>query len=44
VTAYASTTDRERALDAGYQEHVPKPVDPAGLVAAITRAVRRTRV
>jgi hypothetical protein len=44
VTAYASTTDRQRALDAGYQEHVPKPVDPAVLVAAITRAVRGTGV
>ncbi|PYV15678.1 MAG: two-component hybrid sensor and regulator, partial [Acidobacteria bacterium] len=26
VTAYASNEDRRRALAAGYQEHVPKPV------------------
>jgi PAS domain S-box-containing protein len=27
LTAYASTQDRERALSAGYQMHLPKPVD-----------------
>jgi PAS domain S-box-containing protein len=27
MTAYASTQDRERALSAGYQTHLPKPVD-----------------
>jgi PAS domain S-box-containing protein len=27
LTAYASTQDRERAINAGYQTHLPKPVD-----------------
>jgi CheY-like chemotaxis protein/nitrogen-specific signal transduction histidine kinase len=27
LTAYASTQDRERAIDAGYQTHLSKPVD-----------------
>jgi signal transduction histidine kinase/ActR/RegA family two-component response regulator len=44
VTAYASPMDRERALEVGYHDHVPKPVDPAVLIAAIVRAVRATRV
>lgn len=33
LTAYAGRADRRRALMAGFQKHVPKPVDPAGLVA-----------
>jgi signal transduction histidine kinase/ActR/RegA family two-component response regulator len=41
VTGYAAPEDRTRALAAGYQVHVPKPVDPAGLVSAISQAVRR---
>ncbi len=28
LTAYASTRDRDEALEAGYQEHVAKPVPP----------------
>ena len=35
LTAYASTEDRERALAAGYQMHIAKPVDPAVLVDAV---------
>ena len=27
LTAYASNDDRDRALDAGYQSHLPKPLD-----------------
>jgi signal transduction histidine kinase/CheY-like chemotaxis protein len=37
VSAYASYDDRMRALRAGYQEHVPKPVEIAHLVATIAR-------
>lgn len=44
VTAYASSTDRQRVLDAGFHEHVPKPVDPAVLIAAIARAIRASAV
>jgi CheY-like chemotaxis protein/anti-sigma regulatory factor (Ser/Thr protein kinase) len=35
VTAYASTVDRELALNVGFDRHVAKPVDPARLVAAV---------
>lgn len=35
LTAYASTEDRERALTAGYQAHVAKPVDAARLAAVV---------
>src|SRR6185312_4166459 len=34
LTAYARSADRELALRAGYQAHVPKPVDPVDLVRA----------
>lgn len=35
LTAYARVEDRMRALAAGYQMHVPKPVEPAELVTVI---------
>jgi signal transduction histidine kinase/DNA-binding response OmpR family regulator len=35
LTAYASVEDRMRALSAGFQMHMAKPLDPAELVAAI---------
>ena len=35
VTAYANPEDRVRALVAGYQNHIPKPVDSNALAAAI---------
>jgi CheY-like chemotaxis protein len=34
-TAYARVEDRQAALSAGFQSFVPKPLDPAALVAAI---------
>jgi CheY-like chemotaxis protein len=37
LTAYASDADRDRALAAGYQEHVSKPVEPVALVAVIAK-------
>jgi CheY-like chemotaxis protein len=37
MTAYASAEERTRALDAGFQMHVPKPVDPFDLVAVIAK-------
>ena len=37
LTAFASARDRQSALDAGYDEHVPKPVDLDVLLKAITR-------
>jgi two-component system CheB/CheR fusion protein len=35
VTAYVGEPDRGRALDAGYQAHVGKPVDPDRLITVI---------
>ncbi len=35
LTAYARPEDRARALEAGYQLHVPKPVLPGDLLAAV---------
>jgi PAS domain S-box-containing protein len=37
LTASASVEDRLRALRAGYQYHVPKPVHPAELAQAVVR-------
>jgi CheY-like chemotaxis protein len=35
LTAHASTDDRTRALRAGFQAHIAKPVSPGELVATI---------
>jgi PAS domain S-box-containing protein len=35
LTAYARTEDRTRALRAGYQAHLAKPVEPSELIAII---------
>ena len=40
LTAYARAEDRRKALDAGYMMHVPKPVEPAELVAVIANLAR----
>ncbi|HEX8352463.1 MAG TPA: ATP-binding protein [Pyrinomonadaceae bacterium] len=39
LTAYAGEADRALALEAGYQLHVAKPVDPAALVEVVTGLV-----
>ncbi|HYB94598.1 MAG TPA: ATP-binding protein [Vicinamibacterales bacterium] len=39
LTAYARVEDRIRALAAGFQMHVPKPVEPAELIAVILALV-----
>ncbi len=44
LTAYARTEDRSRALGAGFQAHVAKPVDPTELIAVIARMSRRRDV
>jgi len=44
LTAYASAEDRERALAAGYDAHVAKPVEAAELGAALARLAPRSRV
>ncbi len=42
LTAFARTEDRRRALLAGFQVHVAKPVDPSELVAVAASLVGRT--
>jgi PAS domain S-box-containing protein len=39
LTAYARPEDRERALAAGYQEHVAKPVEPEALIELLKGGV-----
>jgi len=41
LTAFTRLEDRTRALAAGFQVHVPKPIDPAELVMAIANLVSR---
>ena len=41
LTGYATRKDRERALSAGYQLHLAKPVEQSDLIAAITTLVGR---
>ena len=42
LTAYARAEDRQRALLAGYQMHLAKPVDPRELVAGVASLLNRT--
>ena len=41
LTGYATKKDRDRALAAGYQLHLAKPVEPDELVAAILNLIDR---
>jgi PAS domain S-box-containing protein len=43
LTAQASGDARARAFSAGFDTYIPKPVDPAELVALVIRQVRRAR-
>jgi PAS domain S-box-containing protein len=43
LTALARSEDHRRALDAGYQVHVPKPVTPAKLTAVLGFLLRQPR-
>ena len=42
LTAFARADDRKRALLAGFQTHIAKPVDPAELKAAVASLAGRT--
>lgn len=42
LTAFARSEDRTRALHAGFQVHVSKPVEPSELVATVASVVGRT--
>jgi CheY-like chemotaxis protein len=41
LTAFVQKDDARRALSAGFQVHLPKPVDPHDLTSAIARLARR---
>jgi len=43
LTAYARAEDRGRALAAGYQVHLAKPVDPDELISLVARVAGRPR-
>ena len=42
ITALARDDDRRRALQAGFQLHMPKPIEPASLVAAVSELYDRS--
>jgi signal transduction histidine kinase len=42
LTAYATLEDRRKALQAGYNEHLPKPVDPRRLISTVASLVVTT--
>ena len=41
LTAYATLEDRRKALQAGYNDHIPKPVDPTRLIATVADLIDR---
>jgi CheY-like chemotaxis protein len=43
LTAFARSEDRTRALRAGFEMHLAKPVDPGELVASVVRLAGRGR-
>ena len=43
LTAYARAEDRTKALQAGYQVHLAKPVEPIKLIATVVNLVKQTR-
>lgn len=44
VTAYARTVDRRRALDAGFDWHLAKPIEPSELVSVVASLVNTSHV
>ena len=44
VSAYAGVADRQRALTAGFDGHIAKPVDPAALIDTIANVLATGRV
>ena len=41
LSAFTSAQDRERALDAGFTTHLPKPLDAPALIAFVDRLGKR---
>jgi CheY-like chemotaxis protein len=42
VTAYGRVEDRVRSLEAGYDMHITKPVEPGALAAVVASLVKRS--
>lgn len=42
LTAYAGADDLRRSLEAGFDDHLAKPVDPQQLIDAVARAAHRS--
>jgi two-component system, chemotaxis family, CheB/CheR fusion protein len=41
LTGYTSEEERQRAIDAGFQRHIAKPIEPVQLAEFIVDLVRR---
>jgi CheY-like chemotaxis protein len=41
LTAYVRPEERERALAAGYNQHLAKPIDPIELASAVAQLAER---
>jgi CheY-like chemotaxis protein len=44
LTALARREDADAARSAGFQEHITKPIDPAGLIDAVARLMQDSTV
>ncbi len=42
LTGYAGVEDRERALSAGFNAHVPKPIEPDALASAVAAVLTQS--
>jgi DNA-binding response OmpR family regulator len=40
ITSFARTEDRQRAFEAGYDEYIVKPVEPAQFVQTVAKLAR----
>lgn len=40
LTAYTSEADQQQAIAAGFQDHVPKPMEPATLIETVLKVVK----
>ncbi|MGV0103846.1 ATP-binding protein [Nostoc sp. DSM 114160] len=43
LTAFAGEINYQKAIEAGFQGHIPKPIDPTNLVETITDLVKQTQ-
>jgi hypothetical protein len=41
VTAFASTDDRKKAIASGFDDHIPKPLDPDRFVVTVAKLLHR---